>query len=67
MRSVPYTLPSVSFPNFGNVSCFTAFAVFLTKKEENMGKKTVLEERPFMVGGSSLFIRLAQHLTPSRA
>ena len=33
-------LPSVKFPNFGNLSCFSCFVVFSwKKKEENLEKK----------------------------
>ena len=41
MRSVPNILPSVKFPNFGNVSCFSCFFCFSwEKKEEKLGKKS---------------------------
>ena len=40
-RSVPNILPSVKFPNFGNVSCFSCFFCFSwEKKEEKLGKKS---------------------------
>ena len=40
MRSVPNILPSVKFPNFGNVSCFSCFCCFSwEKREEKLEKK----------------------------
>ena len=40
MRSVPNIFPSVKFPNFGNVSCFSCFSFFfLEKKRGKSGQK----------------------------
>ena len=44
MRSVPNTLPSLKFPNFGNASCcpcFSCFSLFFLqkKKRRKSGKK----------------------------
>ena len=39
MRRVPNILPSVKFPNFGNVSCFSCFSCFSWKNTEKSRKK----------------------------
>ena len=38
-EDAPNILPSVTFPNYGDVSCFPGFRVFLEKKKRgNLGK-----------------------------
>ena len=33
-------LPSVKFPNFAKVSCFSCFVLFFLEKEEKMGESS---------------------------
>ena len=44
MRSLPNSLPSVKFPNFGNVSRFSIFFCFSYKKKEENLEKTLLDK-----------------------
>ena len=46
MRSLPNILPSVKFPNFGNVSCFSYFSRFSWKKRGKFGKKLLDKTGP---------------------
>ena len=47
MRSLQNILPSVRFPNFGNVSC-SFFSVFLKKKRSQIYEKLVDKNGPFL-------------------
>ena len=49
MRSLPNMLPSVKFPNFGKVSCFSIFPVFLGKKKGKIwGEKLLDKNGPYI-------------------